>query len=412
MTSFNSSFFIQNRVKIRQSTKSDLIVITANGMLQKTRDDDAHEFKQEGNFWYLTGLNEPDAILVIDQADEYLILPKRSERYLFFSGSADRDLIKKTSGIKQIYEEKLGWERLSKAVKNNKQLATIVPSREYDFNYDIYTNPASRRLLRKIKAKNKDIKIEDCRMSIARLREIKTPEEVAAIKEAINQTQNILTKISTDFNTYKNERDIEAELAYYRVKNGLDDAFSPIIANGRNACTLHYQQNNSDIDKSKITLIDMGYSYNNYCADITRCIIKRPTKRQLEVHAAVIEISDYAHGLVKPGILPRDYEISVAKFAGEKLKELGLIKTLDFGSIHEYYRHRTSHFLGIDVHDDGDYEKPFSEGAVITVEPGIYIEDESIGIRIEDDVLLTKNGNENLSKSLSRNLDSLRIEKR
>lgn len=409
MNNFNSSFFIRNRQKLRGLAKSDLIVLTANGLIQKTRDDDAYTFSQEGNFWYLTGLNEPDVVLVIDQNEEYLILPDRSDRFLYFSGKADVEQIKKISGIYAIYDEKSGWEKLSKAVKKSNKVGTLKPSSEYDKLYDIYTNPSARRLLKRIKSKNSKIKIEDVRSIIVRLREIKYPEEIEAIKKAIYHTQIMLNKISKDFDEYKNEKEIEAELAYYGVKNNLKNAFSPIIANGKNACILHYQSNDSDINKSAITLIDTGYSYDSFCADITRCIIKKPSKRQLQVHSAVIEISDYAHGILKPGILPRDYEISVAKFAGEKLKELGLIKTLDFESIHEYYRHRTSHFLGIDVHDDGDYEKPFSPGAVLTVEPGIYIEDESIGIRIEDDVLLKNNGNENLSKSLSRDLDSLNM---
>lgn len=148
----------------------------------------------------------------------------------------------------------------------------------------------------------------------------------------------------------------------------------------------------------------MGAGVANYSADISRSWAVNPSKRYQAIHSAVIEVTVFAKGLLKPGVLLKDYEQSVEHFMGEKLRELGLIKNIEHENVRQFFPHSTSHFLGIDVHDIGDYGLPLEAGVVLTVEPGIYVPEEGIGIRIEDDILITTDGIENLSGSLSNEL--------
>jgi len=151
--------------------------------------------------------------------------------------------------------------------------------------------------------------------------------------------------------------------------------------------------------------MDVGAEYQHYAADITRTIsLSAPSRRQQAVHAAVLDVQAYGFSLLNPGVDLKEYEQSIEQYMGEKLRELGLIKTIDHESVRAYYPHATSHFLGLNVHDVGDYSRPLEVGNVLTVEPGIYIPAEGIGVRIEDDVLVTDTGIEILTDRLPRTL--------
>jgi Xaa-Pro aminopeptidase len=155
----------------------------------------------------------------------------------------------------------------------------------------------------------------------------------------------------------------------------------------------------------ELIVIDIGAEVEHYAADITRTIsLKTVSRRQRSVHEAVQEIQRQAIELLKPGVLMKDYEQNIEQLMGEKLRELGLIKSITHEAVRHYYPHATSHFLGLNVHDAGDYNRPLEPGVVLTVEPGIYIPEEGIGVRIEDDLLITPKGNKILSNKLSRQL--------
>lgn len=406
MKNITKDFFKANRKRLKNSVGDVFpIIVTGNGLVRRSKDDDAFPFHQDADFWYLSGLNEPELTLVIDEHEEYLILPERDERFVIFSGQFNVDELKNTSGIANFLDQKSGWEKLTSRLKNSSKIASIKPAAGYSETYYIYTNPNIAAVYKKIKAINKKIKLVDIKSNITSLRVIKSAPEIKAISGAISHTNNVLKIINKNFNQYNSENNIESEIIKYQIDNQLGSAFNPIVANGKNSCTLHYQKNNQKINSKKVTLIDTGYISEGYCSDVTRVISKNPTKRQVQVHQAVIDIQDYAFSIIKPGILPLDYERKVALFAGEKLKELGLIKVINHENIYQFFKHRTSHFLGVDCHDDGNYDNPFDENMVITVEPGIYIEKEDIGVRIEDNVLITKSGIKNLTKSVSRNLN-------
>lgn len=393
-----SEFFKDNRRRLKEVAGTLPIVITANGRLQKSADS-AFGFRQDSNFWYLTGINEPDVILVIEEKLEYLILPKRDERLKVFEGDTNTKGLSQISGIKNIYESRQGWQNLSKTLKSSKKVATLDSPPAYIEQLQLYTNPARQHLINKLKSHNSNLEITDLRNHISELRQIKQPEEIEAIKCAIEYTGKIFELIHKNLHTYKNECEIEADVNHYITKNQLALAYPSIIAADQNSNTLHYDKNNSELKPDSVILLDIGASYSMYNADITRTFLRRPNDLQKSVYKAVDEARRYAIGLLKPGVKLENYEEMVEEFIGQKLVELGLSKKANRKETRRFYPHRASHFLGLDAHDPGDYESPLKPGMVLTVEPGIYLPNK-FGVRIEDNVLITKTGNEVLSDSL------------
>ncbi len=402
---FSSEFFIANRRRLQMLfAGSAPIILTANGMLQRNSDI-TFPFRQESNFWYLTGIDEPDIILVIDRGKEYLIVPDRDKNRQAFDGAIDHERLVSISGIDNIYGEKTGWQKLSLRLKKVKHIATLTPPIAFESHYGFYTNPARGRLIDIIKEINENLELIDLKNQFSKMRSVKQPEELNAIKRAIDITSQAFKQVVTKRKSFNYESDILRLVDTYFVKHGVEHAYQPIIAGGGNACVLHYVKNTEKLDNS-LVLIDVGAEYCHYASDITRTYSLGPiNNRQQSVHDAVVEVQDYALSILKPGITIRGYEKSIEQYMGEKLRELGLIKSVESSEVRRYYPHATSHFLGLDTHDIGDYDAPLEVGAVLTVEPGIYIPEESIGIRIEDNVQVTKSGVEVLSKNLPRTLE-------
>lgn len=407
-SSFGAEFFEGNRQRLRTLfTGKAPIVITANGQLQRSSDS-AYRFVQDANFWYLTGIDEPDIILVLDKEKEYLIVPSRSTARETFEGAISHHDLQKISGIKQIYDEKEGWNQLSGRLKKVKHFATIAAPPAYIDQLGMYTNPARAQLIAKIKEINDNVEPLYITSHLSLMRMIKQPQEVEAIKHAIDITAGAIKKAMTPakIEKYSNEAEIEAEITkYFRINSAKGHAFDPIIANGHNACVVHYNQNNSELNKKELLLIDIGAEYNHYAADLTRTFsLSTPNKRQQAVYDAVLDVQNYAISLLKPGILLDDFENDIEHYMGEKLRELGLIKTINHDNVRKYYPYYSSHFLGLNVHDSGLHDRPLEPGVVLTVEPGIHINEEGIGIRIEDNILITDNGNTVLSEKLPKRL--------
>lgn len=403
---FGPEFFQANRKKLVVLFGGTApIVITANGLLQRTSDT-TFPFRQDSSFWYLTGINEPDVVLVVDKEKEYLIIPEREKSRTVFDGAVDAAALTKTSGIKTVLGGKDGWKQLGGRLKRAKHIATLQPSTPFIEAHGLFVNPARAYLLNKAQEFNQDISLIDLRPQLAALRLIKQPPEIEAIKKAIQITATGLKRLQkSGWEKYKFEYEIEAKITNIFGMSGLKHAYQPIVAAGKNACTLHYIANSSPITANSLLLIDTGAEVENYAADITRTYsLSQPTKRQKSVHEAVLAVLEYALGMLKPGVLLKDYEEKVEHMLGEKLRELGLIKAIDKENVRKYCPHSISHFLGLDVHDTGDYMRPLEPGMVLTVEPGIYIRGEGIGVRVEDDVLITEEGVEVLSKNLSRDL--------
>lgn len=406
-SNFEAAFFVANRERLRTLfTGTAPIILTANGLLQRNSDV-TFPFRQDSTFWYLTGVSEPDVILVMDKSKEYLIVPGRDDSRIAFDGKVDYSNLVARSGIETIYEEKEGWKQLGSRVKKVKHIATLAPAPIYVSYHGMYSNPARARLLRLVKKHNSDIELLDLRPHISHMRSRKQPEELIALQSAIDLTATTLTKLKKkDFAKYDHEYELEAAITAAFRSAGAAHAYQPIVAAGSNACTLHYIDNNSPITEGSLLLLDVGAEVDNYAADITRTYsIGQPTKRQQQVYDAVLSVHEFALEHIRPGVLMREYEEKVQQFMGEKLRELGLIKVIEQETVRQYYPHATSHFLGLDVHDIADYDKPLEPSMVLTVEPGIYIPEENIGIRIEDDILVEETGVKILSDKLPRVLE-------
>jgi Xaa-Pro aminopeptidase len=400
--SFKNTFFKNNRKKLAESLSSDYpIVIISNGLVQRNSDI-AFPFRQDSSFWYFTGIEIPDLVLVIHKGEEFLIVANRDEKREIFDGSIDIDDLKKVSGINNILTETDGWSKLFDSTDGI--VASINIKEPYNQSFGLYLNPAKYAALQRIK--NKNVEISDISKEVISLRMVKQNVEIDAIKQAVDISSNIFEEIKSILPSFKNESDINSKINTMFAERNVVAAYESIVASGSNACTLHYTKNNSLIKDNTLLLIDAGAEYGNYASDITRTYsIGITTKRQKEVYEKVVEVQDFAMSILRPGTTIKDYEQKVEDFMGGKLMELGLIDKKDHSLIRKYYPHATSHHLGLDTHDAADYLAVLEENMVLTIEPGIYIPEEGIGVRIEDDVRLVKNNNPDvLSKSLSREL--------
>lgn len=403
------AFYRHNRQKLRQTvTEASLLIVTGHSLIQASGDTTV-PFTQDSSFFYLTGLETPGLALVIDGEREYLIVPDFDEVRTAFDGALNHQALREISGIDELVSYSKAWQELNKRLKKETTVATLAPLEPYIDRYEMFVNPSRQRLVDTIKSSNDSITLVDIRPELTKMRTVKSDYEVQMIEAAIAKTKELFDVIESERQTATNERELMAAITAHRIKAGLVDAYDPIIASGANAVTLHYVENNSSLKDNEILLLDIGLKYNGYCADITRSVVANPTDRQQAVYDAVLRVHAFALTQLKPGLYLEEYENAVRDYMSTELQKLGLTSDNTEESVPKYYPHRTSHFLGIDVHDAGEYLEPLKPGVVLTVEPGIYIAEEGIGIRIEDDVLITDDGYRILSNELPRQLTSLTI---
>lgn len=304
-TSFDVAFFLGNRERLRAESGTDApIIISGNGLLQKSADT-TYPFQQDSSFWYLTGIEEPDILLVMDGSNDYLIVPGRSANREAFDGAIDRDMLMRVSGIGKVYDETEGWERLTRLVRKRASVATPEAAPPYIDAYGMYTNPARRRLTRRLLKLAPGLEMLDLRPTLAAMRMVKQPPELAAIREAIEVTAaglNVVT-LPTNMKHYKYEYEIEADLSrMFRRSGAGGHAFAPIVASGKRGCTLHNVTNNGKIGRNELIVIDVGAEVGHYAADITRTVCKgEPTERQRQVFDAVADVQRYALSQACPG---------------------------------------------------------------------------------------------------------------
>jgi Xaa-Pro aminopeptidase len=393
----SAQFFALNRQNLHRAIGEESLVVVAAQSLMQRSSDTVYPFRQESNFYYLTGITEPDVVLVMCGNEQFLILPKKSQAELIFGGAIDCDEIAKVSGIMTIYSHNEGWSRLKKLqISRNKVHTLGAPSARITGADTFFTNPSRRLLLQKLKRSNKNVECVDIREQLCTMRQIKKPEEVEAIQHAIAITAEGFMEVRTAFSQNKSEYEIESVFDSVFKKNQAVHGYQPIVAGGKNACVLHYIKNNQSLRNENLLLMDVGAEVAGYSADITRTYIQQPSSRQQAVFQAVIDVQSYAMSILRPGLPWKSYAQMVNKYMAQELVRLQLIKKPHAAQVHAYFPHGISHSLGLDVHDPCSYQV-IEEGMVITVEPGIYIPEESIGVRIEDDVLITKTGAKNLS---------------
>lgn len=394
---FKKEFFLNNRNKLIKEIPNSLVVLSAHSQLQESADL-AYPFRQDSSFWYFTGLKHPDQLLVIDTEnnESILLIENQNDYQKEWDGVVNLSEIKKQSGIKKIEKKDILSSLLKQAKSKGLQICYLAPLPEKVEPYGFYSNPSRKKLydlIKQVEAKPKDIRKE-----VARIRQVKETQEIEALKDAIKITSETLEEVKLNIENYKTEKEIESLITagfYSRQSQG--HGYEPIVAYGKNASTIHYNSNNSTIGRDGLILLDVGAKVDNYSADISRTWqISKSSERQKQVFDEVLNLQDNAFNLLKSGVNLREYQKIMESFAQKSYKKLKLNWTK--------YPHGFSHFLGLDVHDAGDYEQPLKTNTVITVEPGIYIAEEGIGVRIEDNILIQNKGIKNLSSSIPRDL--------
>ena len=393
-------FHTTNRERLYAASKGELIVLTAYDSVQQSGDM-AAPFLQESSFWWLTGIAEPGWKIILDTARQKatLVRPQRSEVDVIFNGESSDDAIATVSGIREVIAAK-DFEGYLRQLKRHHMVAYTLTSKE---DYEFVLNPAKANLTKVLQRIFSSVQY--CDAAIDSLRAIKQPAEIQRMKAAAALTCQAFSDVRSLLNTLKTEAAVEAEFVYAFHKAGATHAYEPIVASGANACTLHYTANTAPLRSRELVLIDIGARVDGYSADVTRTYCRNPTKRQRAVHAAVARAEAAIIDLITPGLAISDYLASVDEIMKHELQELGLLDDLsDNETYRKYFPHAVSHGLGVDTHDSLGRPRFLEEGMVLTVEPGIYIAEESIGVRIEDDILVTKTGHENLTGHLSVDL--------
>lgn len=389
-----------NRKRLVDATKGSLIILSGYDAMQWTGDM-AIPFRQEASFWWASGIEEPGWRMIIDgvRGKTTLVRPEVSDIQKIFDGGVTDEQVLGLSGADAVIHMRDMERTLRQLARTHSVALTIDAKHPHEF----IANPAQSVLVDVLKRHFSTV--QDCSSELHELRAIKLPEEIALIRKAVKLTCLAFEHVRNSLGGYRHEYEIEAEFSAYFRRNNAVHAYEPIVGSGARACTLHYTANSEKLTSRSAVLIDIGARIGGYSADITRTYCARPTKRQMQVHAVLERAHHAIIGTLMPGLPVIEYQKEVDNIMKTALVELGLLRaTDDEAAYRRYFPHAISHGLGIDTHDPLGRPRYFKEGMVITVEPGIYITDESVGMRIEDDVLITGMGHEVLSASLSTKL--------
>lgn len=397
----NAQFFADNRERLIDELGRGSYVIGAYTQLQRSGDT-AFRFEQEANFWWLSGVEAPDWLLIVDgvRRRSWLVAPEKSQSSQIFDGSLSADDAKKISGVDEVVSADEGQRLLRELAKKHAVVYTLgeAPYAEY---VDFGLNPAPKKLYDQLERTFQSV--QSCSKELAKLRAIKTEPELRAISRAIDLSVAAFENVRAKLSDLRAEYEIEAEFTHYFRHHGASHAYDPIVAAGEGAVTLHYVKNDQRLRARQLVLCDIGARVDGYAADITRTYAYgQPTKFQTSVHQALQRAHAEIIELIAPGVRFDQYQQNVDVIMKRTLHELGLLPDpSDDDRYRRYFPHAVSHGLGVDVHDSLGGYREFQPGMVLTVEPGIYIPEKSLGIRIEDDIAVTTNGHKNLSAKLS-----------
>lgn len=382
-----------------------VVILSAYSEMQRSNDT-AFRFEQEANFWWLTGVEAADWWVIVDNVRRrsWLVSPNISESRQVFDGSLAPEAAKEISGVDEVITQDEAQSLLRNLAKKH-SIAYTLGEPAYAEHFDFHLNPAPKKMHEALKRTFNSV--QDCRKELASLRAIKQPTEINAMKKAIDMTAAAFKDVKAKLPQLGYEYEVEAEFSYFfRRKGATGHAYDPIVAAGKNACTLHYVNNTGRLKKRQLLLIDVGVRHGGYAADITRTYgLGEPTKRQAAVHKAVQSAQAEIISLIQPELSVEQYQKEVDRIMTDALLSLGLMHAHDdLVGFRKYFPHAVSHGLGVDVHDSLGAPKYLRPGMVLTVEPGIYIPEEGIGVRIEDDILVSTTGHSNLSALLSTDL--------
>jgi len=413
-TALDPQIFIQNRKRFISKMQKNSIAIFVSNDEYSTNGDALHDFKQNTELYWLSGIEQEGSMVILfpDNSDpkyrEVLVLVRPQELKEIWDGKRLRANEANTiSGIKTIvWVDVLDgmlqqWVHLADAI--------YLDSNENDRKNNLLRT-SEYRFIDEMKARYPLHNFCRAASIMKELRAVKTKEEVQVIQKAIDITEVAFRRLLQFIQPGVKEYEIEAEIYHsFLSQRATGVAYHSIIASGDNARTLHYTSNNNVCKDGELILMDFGAEYGGYCADLTRTVPVNGkfTKRQKEVYNACLHLHDYGKSILKPGISILNYTDKVGEEASKQFLKIGLLSKSDIKNedaenraYRKYLYHGISHHLGLDVHDLGTRTAPITAGMVFTVEPGIYIKEEKMGVRIENNICITKTGHQDLMKNI------------
>lgn len=390
-------------------TPKSLAIFNANDIMP-TNADGTMAFRQNNNLFYLSGVDQEETVLLIfpdapsEKFKEVLFLKETSEEIAIWEGEKlTKEAARAATGIDTIYWLQ-DFEKTLRSIIFEAETIYLSDNEHLRSSNEVQTR--DDRFRDWIKNAYPNHKYERIAPEIDYLRSVKEAEEIELMQQACNITAKGVDRILKFIQPGVMEYEIEAELMHEFLRNrSRGFAYTPIIASGFNACVLHYIENNKECKDGDLILMDFGAEYANYASDLTRTIPVNGkfTARQKEVYDAVLRVMRGAMSILRPGITLNDYHRQVGEMMTKELLQLKLIsqqevdqQNPDWPAYKKYFMHGTSHYIGLDVHDVGSWYKPIEAGMVFTVEPGIYIREENMGIRLENDILITEDGYKDL----------------
>ena len=412
-----NSVYLERRAKLAAQVDCPVVLL---GLTGREESSQTYIFEQEENFYYLTGHNEEGAAMVIlpakssgneagNEPRETLYLPAKNPQKEKWNGvrmsPADPGVEARTgfATVKPYAEMRAAVENLAKTYPC---LYTILP-----YEKELGGYPHEKEAVDWLQQVAPQIKLKDIRAQITALRQIKSPGEIAFLQRAVDLTVDSHLEAMRMMRPGLHEYEVAAKMEEVHALGGSEaEGYAPIVGAGPNSTALHYDRLSRKIEDGDIVVLDVGAQYSGYSADITRTIPANGkfTPRQLEIYNIVLGAQNAALAAIKPGMdLCQKGSKSLHKISFDYINSHG--KDLHGKSLGQYYIHGLGHNIGLNVHDPGEYCKPLEPGMVVTMEPGIYIPEENLGVRIEDDVLVTDTGYKLLSERLPR--DPAEIEK-
>jgi len=417
--SLNKDIFNKNRALFSQKFEKNSLAIFNSNDIMPTNADGTMPFKQNSDLFWLSGIDQEESVLIIvnnnSAFEELLFLKETNEHIAIWEGAKLSKLeAQKNSGIQKVY-----WlDELEHFLKDKiSEIDNVYLNKNIHSRSSSEVQTRDDRFRNKIKNQFPNKKIKEIAPLMHKLRFIKSNLEVELMQHACNITEKGLRRILPIIKPGIMEYEIEAELMHEFLSNrSTGFAYQPIIGSGSDSCVLHYIENNKKCLDGDVLLMDFGAEYANYTSDLTRTVPVNGvfSARQRNVYNAVHRVMKQATNMLRPGTDHKKMQQEVVKIMEGELITLGLFDRHDIKKqdpknplFKKYFMHGTSHSLGLDVHDVGDTNAPMAEGMVFTCEPGIYIRDEGIGIRLENDILITKGDPNDLMKNIPIEIDEI-----
>jgi Xaa-Pro aminopeptidase len=402
----DSNLYISNRKKFTERMTANTLAVFNSNDIFPISADSTMPFQQHRDILYLSGVDQEESMLVLfpnasnPAHREVLFLKETSDLIAVWEGEKlTKETAFLTSGIKTVYWIQQ-FQTIFKQMMAEAQGMYLNTNEHLRANTEVETR--EDRFIKQVKQDYPAHQVHKSAPIMHKIRSIKEAVELELMQRACKITEAGVRRLLGFIKPGVWEYEIEAELAHEFLRNRSNGfAYTPIVASGKNACVLHYIENNQQCQDGDVILLDVGAEYANYSSDLTRClpVNGRFTARQKAVYNAVLHVKNEAQKLLVPGTIMAEYHKQVGSLMEEQLVGLGLIslddiktQNPDWPAYKKYFMHGTSHFLGLDTHDVGIWHEPISAGMVFTCEPGIYIPEEGLGIRLEDDLVVQASG--------------------